>query len=77
MRAAWVPRLFQALLALGALEWLRSLYVYASMRIAFEQPWARLAMILGAVAALTLLSGLVFRSRALRRFYRSVPERRL
>jgi hypothetical protein len=66
----WVPRLFQALLALGALEWLRTLYAFASMRIAFEQPWTRLALILGMVALLTTLSGLVFRAAALRRFYR-------
>jgi hypothetical protein len=71
VRKPWVPRLFQALLALGALEWLRTLYAFASMRIAFEQPWTRLAIILGAVALLTALSGLVFRAAALRRFYRT------
>jgi hypothetical protein len=70
LRRAWVPGLFQLLLLLGALEWLRSIYVLVSMRIAFEQPWTRLALILGAVALFTLLSGLVFRSRALRRYYR-------
>lgn len=71
LRRPWVPRLFQALLALAALEWLRTLYVFAGMRIAFEQPWTRLAIILGAVALLTALSGLVFRVVALRRFYRA------
>lgn len=71
LRRAWVPRLFQWLLLLGALEWLRSIYVLVSVRIAFEQPWARLALILGAVALFTLLSGLVFRNRALQRFYHS------
>lgn len=74
LRRSWVPRLFQALLALGALEWLRTLYTFAAMRIAFEQPWTRLAVILGAVALLTALSSLVFRSDALRRFYRSGAE---
>lgn len=71
LRKSWVPRLFQALLVLGALEWLRTLYVFASMRIAFAQPWTRLAIILGAVALLTAVSGLVFRAAALRRFYRT------
>jgi hypothetical protein len=66
LRRTWVPILFQALLAVGALEWLRTLYVFASMRIAFEQPWGRLALILGGVALFTLLSGLVFQSRALK-----------
>ena len=69
LRKAWVPRLFQVLLVLGALEWLRTLYVIAAMRIALEQPWARLAVILGTVAVFTALSGLVFRSRAVKSRY--------
>jgi hypothetical protein len=69
LRKAWVPRLFQVLLVLGALEWLRSLYLLAAMRIAFEQPWTRLAFILVAVALFTGLSGLVFRSGKLRARY--------
>jgi hypothetical protein len=69
MRRPWVPRLFQALLLLGALEWLRTLYVFAGMRNAFDQPWGRLAVILGAVAAFTALSGLVFKGARLRSRY--------
>jgi len=68
-RKSWVPRLFQVLLVLGALEWLRSLYYFAAMRIAWDQPWTRLAIILGAVALFTALSGLVFNSKALRARY--------
>ena len=70
VRQPWVPRLFQGLLLLGAFEWLRSLYVFAAMRIAWDQPWTRLAVILGVVALFTLLSGLVFELLKLRRFYR-------
>jgi hypothetical protein len=40
------------------------------MRIAWEQPWTRLAVILGAVALFTALSGLVFSFKKLRAFYR-------
>lgn len=69
LRKPWVPRLFQVLLVFGSLVWLRSLYTFAAMRIAFEQPWARLAVILGAVAVFTALSGLVFRSRVLRSWF--------
>lgn len=69
VRSAWIPRLFQLLLVLGALEWLRSLYFFAAMRIAFGEPWARLAMILGGVALFTALSALVFRSKNLRDYY--------
>ncbi len=73
LRKPWVPRLFQVLLVLGSLEWLRALYVFAQMRIAFEQPWTRLAVILLAVALFTALSGLVFEGAALRARYK--PER--
>lgn len=66
LRKPWVPRLFQVLLVLGALEWLRALYGFAAMRIAFGEPWTRLALILGAVALFTALSGMVFKNRALR-----------
>ena len=70
LRKSWVPRLFQVLLVLGAVEWLRSLYFFAAMRIAWEQPWTRLAIILGSVALFTALSGLVFEGRSLRARYR-------
>lgn len=69
LRKSWVPRLFQVLLVLGALEWLHTLYSIASMRIALEETWIRLAVILGSVALFTALSGLVFRSRALKSWY--------
>ena len=65
LRKSWVPLLFQVLLMLGALEWLRTLFTFAQMRIAFGEPWTRLAIILGAVAIFTALSGLVFKNRKL------------
>ena len=69
LRRSWVPRLFQVLLVLGAVEWLRTLYMFAAMRIAWGEPWTRLAVILGTVALLTALSALVFRTRKLKGFY--------
>jgi len=70
IRQWWVPRLFQILLVVAALEWGRTLYLLAQMRMAFDQPWGRMALILGAVAGFTLLSALLFETRALRRRYR-------
>ncbi|HKL52600.1 MAG TPA: hypothetical protein VJ902_01465 [Wenzhouxiangellaceae bacterium] len=70
LQKPWVPQLFQGVLIVGALEWLRTLYMLAAMRIGFDQPWGRLALIIGAVALLTALSGLVFNSRSLRVRYR-------
>ena len=69
LKKPWVPRLFQVLLVLGAVEWLRTLYFLAAMRIAWDQPWTRLALILGAVALLTALSGLVFKNSKLKARY--------
>jgi hypothetical protein len=69
VRRGWVPRLFQLVLALGAAEWARTLHALVQMRMAFDQPWGRLAVIVGAVAVFTLLSALVFEARALRRRY--------
>jgi len=73
VRKSWIPRMFQILLLAGALEWLRALYFFAAMRIAWDQPWTRLALILGTVALLTALSGLVFNNRKIRAFY--FPEK--
>jgi len=74
LRRAWVPRLSQTVLIVGAFEWLRTLYMLAAMRIAFDQPWGRLALILVAVALFTALSGLVFNARSLRLCYRRRPD---
>ena len=71
VRRRWVPRLFQVVLVLGTLEWGRTLYLLVQMRMVFDQPWGRMALILGAVAGFTALSALLFETRALRRRYRS------
>jgi len=56
----------QLTLLLGAVEWIHTLVSVAQMRVELGMPWIRTAIILGAVAMFTLLSGLVFRGRALR-----------
>jgi hypothetical protein len=73
VRQSWVPRVIQLTLLVGAAEWLRTLWFIAQMRMQFEMPWTRLAIILGGVALFTALSGLVFFSRSLRRRYAN-PE---
>jgi hypothetical protein len=62
----WAARTLQVALVLGAFEWLRTLAAFASTRMALGQPYLRLALILGAVAAFTLLAAWVFQHRALR-----------
>lgn len=64
LKESWVARFFQFALLLASLEWLRTLYFLAQIRIDAGQPWARLAIILGAVALFTALSALVFRAKS-------------
>ena len=66
VRGAWAVRVLQAVLALGALEWLRTAWVFAAARAAQGQPYGRLLAILGTVAAVTAVAALLLPGRALR-----------
>lgn len=66
----WAARLAQIALVLAAARWLWLTWMLVAARAATGAPYGRLAGILGAVALLTLLSALVFRSRRLQRYYR-------
>lgn len=67
---AWVARVVQLALVLGALEWLWTASGLVQARLALGQPWLRLALILGGVALATAASALVFERRALRAHFR-------
>ena len=69
-RRRWAPRLVQAALVLGALEWVRALLMYVMIRQDSGKPWMRLAIILGSVAVFTAASGLVFRLGPLKKRYK-------
>ena len=69
VREKWVVWLIQLALVLGAIEWIRTLVAVAEVRLEYGMPWVRMAVILGAVAAFTALSSLVFRSKGLRERY--------
>ena len=71
VRRAWVARLIQGVLALGALEWTRTLVVLAMRRSEQGEPFLRMALILGAVVAVTVLSALLFETKRMRRLYGS------
>ena len=68
-RRPWVPRLMQAAMLLGAVEWLWSAFWLVQQRMALGQPWVRMAIILLAVALCTATSALVFRHPHLRRWF--------
>jgi hypothetical protein len=66
LRAQWSVLALQCCLVLGSIEWLRTLLATAAARIAMGQPYTRMALILGVVAALTFASALVFQLPVLR-----------
>ena len=68
-RRAWLTRLVQALLVLGALEWVRTLLEIRAVRIDEGREWLRMARILGGVAVFTLISAFLFLLPPLRRSY--------
>ena len=71
VRARWAWISLQVALAIGALEWLRTAWEFASMRAVMGQPYTRLLVILGGVALVTALAGLVLRTRTARDHFRS------
>ncbi len=52
----WAALLLRTALALGTLEWLRTAWDLAGRRALAGQPYARMLLILGAVAALTVVA---------------------
>jgi len=69
VRRPWAARALQAGLVAGAIEWVRMLATIAAERVSFGQPYARMALLLGAVALVTALVALVFETRAVRSRY--------
>jgi hypothetical protein len=67
VRRRWAARVLQVVLALGAIEWVLTAATLAHMRSAHQQPFARLLVILGSVAVVTILAALVFQLPALAR----------
>ena len=75
LRRPWVARLMQLVLVLGTLEWLRTMYELGHIRALHGQPYGRMLVILGIVAAVTLCSALLFESKTLRGLYgRAEPK---
>jgi len=69
VRAPWAARVLQVALAVGALEWLRTGWVFAAARAAADQPFTRLLVIIGTVAALTALAAWMIGHRTGRRHF--------
>ena len=65
----WAARVIQVVLLLGALEWAHTLYELVQIRAAHGQPFIRMAVIIGVVQTVTLLSALLFQTPVLKRIY--------
>lgn len=63
-------RAIQLVLVLFGFEWVRTLIVYARIRIEEGEDWLRLALILGVVAILNFTSILTYRSRSMMERYK-------
>jgi hypothetical protein len=68
-RRPWVPRLMQAAMLLGALQWLWTAFWLVQQRLSLNSPWQRMAFILLAVALGTAAGALVFRHAKVRRWF--------
>jgi general stress protein CsbA len=66
IRSSWIVRIIQVELIIGGIEWIRTILRLVNIRQAHNLPWERLAVILGSVAAFTILSALVFNFNGLR-----------
>lgn len=66
----WAVRVVQGYLIIASLEWLRTLYAIATIRIKMEMPWTRFALIIGGVAVFTAVSACVFFAKSLKKRYK-------
>lgn len=74
LRRAWVATVARLTLWLGTGVWLYTLLRLGAERSRLGEPWVRMALILGGVAAFTALASLVFRSPHLQARYRVGTE---
>ncbi|HIJ79742.1 MAG: hypothetical protein OEY01_13485 [Desulfobulbaceae bacterium] len=65
----WVPRIIQLCLAIGAMEWLSTMFFLIQARQHTGADWQRLAVIMSLIALFTLLSGMVFLNKKLKGRY--------
>ena len=73
VRRIWALRLVQIFLLLGAAEWVRTLIVLVQDRQAQGEPWLRLVIILGAVAAFTAGAAFILQAKKVRDHYGAAP----
>lgn len=71
IKRKWIIRIYQIYLICGALIWIERLLLLRRMRIAVGESWTIMAIILGIVALITLLSAFMLQSKKLLNAYQS------
>lgn len=74
-RARWALRGLQALLVIGSASWIVTGIRIGAQRRAAGEPWLRMALILGAVSALTALAAALLSRRSVLERYPAAPQR--
>lgn len=74
VRRGWVRHLTQVVLLLATATWLTTLVQIAMERQAIGKPWARMAVILGTVAAFNLVALALLFGKRMRAFFRMEPR---
>ena len=71
LRYHWSLIVLQGLAYVAAAIWLETAWRIVAMRRLFGEPWLRSAFIIGAVAAITVLAGVLLNGKSLRARYRA------
>ncbi len=69
IRKAVIARIFQIILILGSIEWIRTTFLLVAIREQEGRPWTKLVVILGSVALFTFASLFVFFLKTLKARY--------
>jgi len=66
----WALRTLQVVLAVAVIEWILTTVGLAQLRRRYDEPYLRLAVILGSVTLFTALAALAFQHPVLRAYFR-------
>jgi hypothetical protein len=70
----WAARTLQVVLAVAVIEWILTAVGLAQLRLRHDEPYVRLAAILGSVTLFTALAALAFEHPVLRAHFRLSPK---
>ena len=71
IKKKYIAKIIQLTLIAGAAEWIRTMFYYINLRKETGDDWIRLAIILSVVSLFTLLSALIFQTKAMKKIYSS------